>query len=337
MRFLSDYRHLISALTFGRIINLLKLTSSYYLSLLMRRAIHWGNPYSISVEPSTFCNLSCPECPSGLRQFRRPTGRMLKEMYYTILEEVSDDLIYLILYFQGEPYTNNHILDFVRMAKQRKIYVTTSTNGHYLDDDNARKTVLSKLDRIIISLDGTDAATYQQYRRNGDFDTVIAGIKNLVRWKKELKSSTPFISLQFLVLKTNEHQIKEIKKLGKSLGVDSVDLKTAQFYHPNDRDVPIPSNKKYSRYRLLENGNYVLNNKFPNHCYRMWSTCVITWNGWVVPCCFDKNADHNYGDINELPFSEIWNSDETNKFRNAIFTKRTCFEICRNCTEGLRR
>jgi len=335
MRF-SNFHHLLSTLTHKRIVNLLKLTTSYYLSLLLRRVVHWGLPYSISVEPTTFCNLSCPECPSGQRLFSRPTGKLSIEIYHSLLDQIFSYLIYQILYFQGEPYLNAYLFDFIRIAKQRNIYVATSTNGHYLDDENARKTVLSKLDYIIISVDGTDAETYQKYRRNGNFDKVIDGIRNLVKWKKELKSSRPFIAIQFLVLKTNEHQIPDIKKLGKSLGVDKVELKSAQFYHPNENNALIPTNKKYCRYRLLADGTYVPKNKFPNYCYRMWSTTVVTWDGKVIPCCFDKDATFPFGDLAEQTFDEVWNSDAANKFRNDIIHNRKSIEICRNCTEGLR-
>ena len=39
----------------------------------------------------------------------------------------------------------------------------------------------------------------------------------------------------------------------------------------------------------------------------MWHSCVITWDGKVVPCCFDKDAHHTLGDLTQNSFSEIWN------------------------------
>ncbi|MEO7210912.1 MAG: radical SAM protein, partial [Chitinophagaceae bacterium] len=66
----------------------------------------------------------------------------------------------------------------------------------------------SGLDRLIISIDGTTQDVYQQYRRGGKLDKVIAGARNIVKWKKELKSKTPFVFFQFLVVKPNEHQVE---------------------------------------------------------------------------------------------------------------------------------
>ena len=96
---------------------------------------------TISLEPTTACNLRCPECPSGLRSFTRPTGRLQETIFKKVIDELHETLLYLIFYFQGEPYLNPAFLDFVEYATSRKIYTITSTNGHFLDDENARRTI----------------------------------------------------------------------------------------------------------------------------------------------------------------------------------------------------
>ena len=71
-----------------------------------------------------------------------------------------------------------------------------------------------------------------------------------------------------------------------------------------------------------------------NECWRMWSSCVITWDGKVVPCCFDKDATHQLGDIAETPLQQVWNSNGYDGFRKALLTNRQEIDICQNCTEG---
>ena len=66
----------------------------------------------------------------------------------------------------------------------------------------------------------------------------------------------------------------------------------------------------------------------------MWSSAVITVNGELVPCCFDKDAVHKMGDLKISSFSKIWNSKVYNSFRNQIFLDRSQIEICKNCSEG---
>src|SRR5690606_32538720 len=128
------------------------------------------------------------------------------------IDQLHRELIYLVFYFQGEPYLNPDFLDMVRYASGKGIYTATSTNAHYLNEANAKATVESGLDRLIISLDGTTQEVYEQYRRGGNLEKVLEGARNIVKWKKALNSKTPFILFQFLVVKPNEHQIADVKQ-----------------------------------------------------------------------------------------------------------------------------
>lgn len=334
---LKDSINLISKLTFKRSINSFKVLSSYYMSRLFKKPIIWGLPISISFEPTTSCNLRCPECPSGLRAFTRPTGMLEKKFFEKTIDDIHKELLYLIFYFQGEPYLNLDFLRMVEYAHQKKIYTATSTNAHYLTNENAKQTVLSGLDRLIISIDGTTQDVYQQYRVGGHLNKVIEGTKNIVKWKKELKSKTPFIFFQFLVVKPNEHQIQEVKKLGKELGVDQVRFKTAQVYDfENDPHQLIPTINKYSRYSTNKNGTVVSKSGLGNYCWKLWHANVITFDGIVVPCCFDKDATHQLGNLKMQSFKEVWNNDNYKQFRKQLMTSRKNIDICSNCSEGLK-
>jgi radical SAM protein with 4Fe4S-binding SPASM domain len=330
---LQDSLGLLMRMTPRRLVNLVRLFSSYYLSRISGKIQHSGNPFTVSVEPTTMCNLRCPECPSGLRKFTRATGNISLEMYQQVIDQLYPDLFYLNLYFQGEPYLHPLFFQMMEYAGKKKIYTATSTNAHFLTDEAARKTVESGLDRIIISLDGLDQATYEKYRAGGSFDNVIKGTRNLVKWKRELKSSTPYIILQFIVFSTNEHQVPAFRKLAKETGVDKLELKTAQVYNYSEGSPLIPRNESLSRYKKNVSGKYILDNPLSNHCFRMWRGCVITWDGLVVSCCFDKDATHLLGDLKKQSFHEIWRGEAYDKFRKKVFSARKGIEICRNCTE----
>ena len=190
-RNLKDGWNFISKLTPKRVWNGFKVVSSYLYSRVSKNPTHWGKPLSISFEPTTSCNLRCPECPSGLRSFTRPTGMLTEDLFKKTINELHDTLTYLLFYFQGEPYLHQGFLELVKYASKHKIYTATSTNAHYLNDTVAKATVESGLDRLIISIDGTTQDTYEQYRVGGYLSKVIEGAKNIVKWKKELNSSTP--------------------------------------------------------------------------------------------------------------------------------------------------
>ncbi|GJM27516.1 MAG: hypothetical protein DHS20C17_01510 [Cyclobacteriaceae bacterium] len=257
------------------------------------------------------------------------------DLYRKVLDELAPAVWYLILYFQGEPYLHPNFFELIEAAAKKKIYTATSTNAHYLNSENARKTVESGLDRLIISIDGTTQETYQSYRIGGKLERVISGTKEIVAWKKKLKSSTPHLIFQFLVVKPNEHQISEVQTLAESLEVDEVVFKTAQVYDHKNGSPLIPDNPRYSRYYKKSDGTYAIKNQLLNHCWKMWHSCVITWDGQVVPCCFDKDARHPMGDLKTERFKDLWFNSQYTSFRRSVTQARSEIDICTNCTEGM--
>jgi radical SAM protein with 4Fe4S-binding SPASM domain len=332
----NDTFNLLSKLTFKRSFNAAKVLASFHAGRISGRPVQWGYPVSISFEPTTSCNLRCPECPSGLRAFTRPTGMLENDFFRKTIDEIHQELLYLIFYFQGEPYLNPDFLDMVKYASTKGIYTATSTNAHYLNDANAKRTIESGLDRLIISIDGTTQEVYQQYRVGGNLEKVLEGARNIVKWKKATGSKKPFVFFQFLVVKPNEHQIEDIKRLAAEVGVDEVRFKTAQVYdYENDPNQLIPENEAFSRYKKNADGTYVAKNKLANRCWKMQHANVITWDGLVVPCCFDKDAMHQLGNLKNQSFKAIWQNDNYKQFRAQLMKSRKNIDICANCSEGV--
>lgn len=331
---LRDQVNFLRKMSASKFSNMGVTLASYYWSRWTGNPSHWGKPISLSIEPTTACNLRCPECPSGLRSFTRPTGKLSTDLLSKVLGEVKSHCTYINFYFQGEPYLHPQFLDLINLCNEHGIYSATSTNAHFLDDERAKKTVESGLDRLIISIDGSDQATYENYRKEGKLEKVIEGTENILKWKNELKSKTPHVIFQFLVVKPNEHQVAEVEALGKEMGVDEVRIKTAQIYDFENGSDLIPSIDKYSRYEQQPNGKWAIKNPLDDHCWRMWSGAVITWDGSLVPCCFDKDAQHSMGNLSEAGFTEIWNSENYRQFRSSILKSRSEVEMCKNCSEG---
>lgn len=334
MRLTRDHITIAKHLSAHRLLNLLKLRLSYLLGKYLKTAAVWGKPYAISIEPTTACNLGCPECPSGLKQFTRETGKLQLDLNRRILDEVGSQLFYINYYFQGEPFLHPHFLDLVKEAKKRRIYTATSTNAHFINAEKAEEIVRSGLDRLIISIDGLTQQTYENYRVHGKLEKVIEATRHLVAAKRNQNAATPHLIFQFLVVRQNEHEIPELYKLADELGVDEVRLKTTQVYNYTHGNPLIPKNTKYSRYIQQQDGTYRLKAKTGNHCWRMWSSTVFTWDGILVPCCFDKDAQHQLGNIQHNTFDSIWNHPKYRGMRHKILTARHQLAICANCSEG---
>jgi radical SAM protein with 4Fe4S-binding SPASM domain len=328
-----DFR-IMKFMTGARIWNLVKLRWSFFLAKRFNKTNAIGLPFAASIEPTTACNLGCPECPSGLNQFTRPTGRLDNSLHEKLLDSLGSTVFYINYYFQGEPFLHPDFLGLIRAAKKRNIYTATSTNAHFITEKKADEIIESGLDRLIISIDGLTQETYEQYRIHGKLDKVLEGTQHILVAKKKMNSATPYVIFQFLVVAPNEHEIPAVLELGKKMGVNEVRLKTAQLYDYENGNPLMPKNEKYARYRLQKDGTYKPKYKLLNECWRMWSSTVLTWDGKVVPCCFDKDAKHVLGDASIVPFKEIWASVSYQSFRHAVFTGRDQIEICRNCSEG---
>ena len=329
-----DTINILKHLTLSRVLNLFILYFTFILSRILKKSILIGKPFTVSIEPTTACNLACPECPSGLKQFTRATGKLDLEVNRNLLQSIGKQLFYINYYFQGEPFLHPDFLELIKDAKKHKIYTATSTNAHFINNKIAEEIVHSGLDRLIISIDGTSQESYESYRKTGKLSKVIEGTKAIVEAKRQAKSSTPHLIFQFLVVKPNEHEIPSVYQLAEELGVNEVRLKSAQIYDYRHGNPLIPTQEQYARYKKQKDGTYQLRYKTGNHCWRMWSSCVLTWDAQVVPCCFDKDAQHTLGSAIENQFENIWKSKKYHDFRMSVLTKRNQIEICQNCSEG---
>lgn len=327
------YFAMLKCFTLRRLWNFVIVEISYLISLITRWVFIAGKPWAASVEPTTSCNLQCTECPTGMQTLTRAKGNMNLEEFSTIINKLAPDLLYLNLYFQGEPLLNPHFAEMIKLARDKKIFVSTSTNGHFLDDTTIEKLLKSDLNHLIISMDGMDQKTYEKYRVNGDLQKVKDGLERLIAAKKKNNTHFPIVELQFLVLKHNQHQMQAMKAFAKTTGIDKLTFKSAQIYNFNNAEGVIPTLKEKSRYRKNADGSWMVTRKISNRCHRLWSSIVITWEGRVVPCCYDKNAEYQSGNLLEESLSAIWKNPGNTIFRKKILNNRSEIEICRNCGE----
>jgi len=321
--------------TILRALNVLKVTGSFIASRVVRKPVVWGMPISYSIEPTNHCNLKCPECPSGLGALTRPLGLLSVEDFKSIINQIKDTGFYIQLYFQGEPYINKNLPEMIKFAQSKNIYVSISTNGHYTNEKTVDNIIENAPDKLIFSVDGLDEESYQNYRVGGSFKKADEGLRLLIKKRNQLETKKPFVEFQFIVMKQNEHLLNDVIKYGKDAGVDKVVFKTMQISSYENALYFLPANQKYRRY-VVNNGEVKIKNKLKDHCFALWRTSVITWDGKVVPCCFDKDANFGLGELKDNSMKDIWISKPYQDFRQGILNNRKGLSMCTNCTEGLK-
>ncbi|MCG6915007.1 SPASM domain-containing protein [bacterium BMS3Abin03] len=327
--------NLLKYFTIKRLWNVIKIISSFSVSRILRKPVVWGMPVSYSIEPTNHCNLQCPECPSGLGILTRPLGLLQLEKFKQIIDEIKSTGFYTQLFFQGEPFINKQLGKMISYAQESNVYVSISTNGHFINEENVGNVLRNAPDKLIYSVDGLDEESYQNYRIGGTFEQADKGLRTLINRKKELGLNKPFVEFQFIVMKQNEHQLDDVLRYGKEVGVDKVVFKTMQISSYENALKFLPSNKKYRRY-ALDDQSFKIKNGIKNHCFALWRTSVITWDGKVVPCCFDKDAQFELGIMNGKSLEDIWTSDEYQNFRTKVLKNRKSVDMCTNCTEGMK-
>lgn len=314
----------------SRLLNILRAELSYALSLAgIVRVRHL--PTFVSVEPANYCCLHCPECPVGNgTQPSMARERLTMKQFERILNEVQRTAHTMQFYFQGEPLLNPDLVKMIHMAHQAGLYTIVSTNAQLITPLLAEQLTTCGLDEMIVSIDGFSEESYAAYRVGGSLHKALEGLELLSESKQ---SSRPRITLQVLRLKTNEHEWDWIREHYRSLGADRLSMKTAQLYHYEHGHPLMPTDERYSRYRLGKDGLYHLQRRHTHSCHRLWTGCVITTRGELLPCCYDKAAEYALGNIYEQSLSTIWHSDKANAFRRQVITNQHDIPICNNCIQ----
>lgn len=264
---------------------------------------------------------------------------MPMEVYTQVLDAVAQTACVIQFYFQGEPLLNPELSRMVQMAHERGLYTIVSTNAQALTETMANDLSRAGLNRIIVSLDGVSEESYAAYRKGGDLHKVLMGLQYLRRAKT---GRYPRIELQMLRLKTNEHEWHWLRTHYRKMGADRLTLKTAQFYDFEHGNPLMPTDERYCRYRKGEDGLYHLKRKVQRHftCKRLWTGCVITTAGEVLPCCYDKDSRYSFGNLltstlnsPSISLRDIYCGERAQRFREQVIKHPASIDICRNCAQ----
>jgi radical SAM protein with 4Fe4S-binding SPASM domain len=290
-----------------------------------------GFPYMLQIEPTNRCNLSCPLCPAGCGELRREAHTMRIEEFTSIVDDLEDYLLLLDLWDWGEPFLNPSLPAMVRYASRRGIKTITSTNAHFLHEDEFVAALLeSGLTSLIVSLDSTDEESYRAYRRGGNLDRALGGLSRLIRNRWRIGASTR-IEVQMVVTRHNEDEIASLSALAEEHGADAFTVKTVNPSRGERHfdEEYVPRNPKYRRYAYEPDSWKRVGAEA--RCERIWTMANILSNGDVVPCCYDYDETMTVGNVFKTPLSALWNGEPYREMRRRISGDPAALEKCRHC------
>lgn len=178
----------------------------------VRKPFTSGAPFQVVWDVTYACNLHCKHCYAT-------AGKPWNDELTTEEAKRAIDIfdragVTIIAFSGGEPLVRPDIMELVRYAADKGIYVAMATNGTLITKKKAKEMKDAGVQFVQISLDGIDAETHDEFRGvKGAFDKTVQGIKNSV-------AEGFFVEISTTVTRYNYKQLPDIIQFGEDLGAN---------------------------------------------------------------------------------------------------------------------
>lgn len=321
------------------------------------------NIKKVYIEPTNRCNIECITCIRN--SWPGILGDMDMKLFGNILSQLeqSPSVNEVILGGFGEPLLHPHILEMIEGLKKLGLKVKITTNAMLIDEELAKELVALRVDDLMVSSDGISEEKFSEIRKKGDLKNIKNNIKRLNEIKKQEKTIFPRIGIEFVMMKKNQDEIKELPSFAKELDAFCV-LVTNLLPHTEEMakeilyDSPLAPQEKPADAPMiwpspLKSFGSMGTVDFPRMKWGAYRRCrfverkttVIGWDGRLAPCYSllhsnrylifgrEKNVTaHSFGNLNEDNLNNLWCSKEYTKFRNRV--RLFMFPSCVDCNLG---
>src|SRR5262245_53339546 len=252
-------------------------------------------PYHLNLDLYNVCNLRCRFCPTGTDQLDRARSRVSVAQAKEIIDTVKDYIITFAPYHWGEPLLNQDIFEVIRHGHGAGMFTQIHSNLSLKLPDLGRRLVESKLDSLLVSIDGLDQDVNEKYRRNVNNEHVFSNIREIVAARRQAGSRTPKIEVALLVFKHNEHEIPMLEEKKRELGVDAFILRKAAIYEESW----IHEHKDFQPLQQI----------FTETCSFLYADLNVEPDGGISPCCINSSKRWDVGRVEELKdLHKFWNN-----------------------------
>lgn len=269
----------------------------------------------IAIETSSMCNRHCVFCPNHHND--RPDVKMPIPMIEHIIGQL-EELNYagcITWYLYNEPLRDNRLLDIVKLVDRRlpRVCQSINTNGDYL---KRKEQLLALFDaglrQVVINVysaqDGVGSASAQ---RRG-IEQAAARADRFEGWIRE-SGLEPKGSMY-----THVPRGSRFCKVERKYGLKEGSTRIGSFELQN-------------RSGNIEWFQKPMDEPLPKMCVRPFRFMNINWKGDVILCCNDYHGDIIFGNVMKQSLVDIWNSEQFNAYRVALFNKDRDIAFCRNC------
>ena len=295
----------------------------------MRRIEVRSHPYLLIIDPCNFCNLRCPLCPTGLNDLGREQAMMSFEHFKHYFDPHAPYLFEAYLHNWGESLINKQVYRMIEHAQRSNVGTNLSSNFVIVKPDDLDNLIDSGLEYLVVSLDGATPESYAKYRIRGDFERVVDNLADLLRRRNLRKQRTPVVEWQFIVMKTNEHELEAAERMAREIGVDLIRFipvgmpfetrnrkDTADLWYP--QSVAGRATSDHSEQQFGQAGK-------PGPCFYLYRSMVVNPDGGVSPCCVVYRQNRDFAQLSgEAPVDvmAVWNNERYRSARS-LYSSRT--------------
>jgi len=264
----------------------------------------------VYVEITNICNMNCSFCHGH----SRTPGRMTRENFSRVLDQLTGQTNYIYYHLMGEPLTHPDLPLFLQLATDRGFRSIITTNGTLLPR-RGHELIAAGVHKVSISLHSFEEGSEESYRQymNGiaDFADAAskAGIIVVLRlWNRGHDKGRNGLALDFLHSRFPEEWTENTKgyRIRPKFFLEWGD----RFEWP-DKEAPLHGENIF--------------------CYGMRDHFGILCDGSVVPCCLDSDGVITLGNIFTGEITDILNSPRARAIVEGFSCRRASEELCRRC------
>lgn len=287
-----------------------------------------SGPYRVfNIELTNKCPMKCVMC-ARTHDMTRDIGFIDGDLFRRVIDQMAADnpdhrTSIVWLHHFGESLTHPNFAEFINYAAAKGVCTGLSVNPIMLKGSTADDLLSSRLNTLYLSMDGHDDASFEAIR--GVENAYGKSRDNLLAFlaRKVVTGSNLKVVVQMINFSLNDASIAELASYWR--GVPGVDEFTLKPFLTWNGDCDGPNS-------FVEDGKQPARLPF-TRCQIPWTTFTITWDGDVVPCCYDYDKKFVLGNAKDTPLREIWNGPAIRRLRQEFNGETVCNALCKKCPD----